>query len=110
MKINKLLSTHIQNLNFNEKGLKYWYSVRDFQSTIHSEKDKLASVSYDIDCHSTGYEGYAQAKATVAENTTMPSAPNYKSDTDKIFISSRYAKQPKGTVMRLRDGRVITVV
>ncbi|UZO09240.1 uncharacterized protein OCT59_029474 [Rhizophagus irregularis] len=71
---------------------------------------------------------------TIAENI-MPSAPsfkpacisitsgnqemvspnsyqssNYKSDTGELFISSQYAKQPKGTMLRLRDGRVLTVV
>ena len=85
------------------------------QSTPYSEKDKLASVSYDYDGRSTGYRAYLSAKATVAENT-MPSAPNFepayipparqemvspishqssnsKSNTSEIFISSQYAKQ-----------------
>ena len=86
------------------------------QSTSHSEKDKLASVSYDHDANFiASYENYAQSKATVAKNT-MPSAPdlnpfrvsparqemvsptsyqssNCKSNTSEIFISSRYAKQ-----------------
>jgi hypothetical protein len=85
------------------------------QSTSHSEKDKLVSVSYDS--HSTSYEIYAQSKATVAKNT-MPSVPTFepacisvtsgnqemisptsyqlsapKGTTSEIFISSRYAKQ-----------------
>ena len=47
------------------------------QSISHSEKDKLASVSYDVDCHSTSHEIYAQSKATIAENT-MLSAPNFE--------------------------------
>src|SRR6266496_3022105 len=89
------------------------------QSTPHSEKDKLASVSYDIDGNFTAsYENYAQSKA----KDTMPNAPNfepayisptrqetilptsYQSSspsqrrseqgiTSEIFISSRYAKQ-----------------
>ena len=86
------------------------------QSTSHSEKDKLASISYDHDANFiASYENYAQSKATVAKNT-MPSAPdlnpfrvsparqemvsptsyqssNCKSNTSEIFISSRYAKQ-----------------
>ena len=102
-------------------------------STSHSEKDKLASVSYDIDGNFTAsYENYAQYKATMTKNT-MSSASNfesanispvrqemvslishqssnYKSDIGKLFISSQYAKQPKGTMLRLRDGRVLTVV
>ncbi|CAG8521151.1 4704_t:CDS:2 [Ambispora gerdemannii] len=85
-------------------------------SASHSEKDKLASVSYDHDANFIArYENYAQSKATVTKNT-MPSAPdlnpfrvsparqemipptsyqssNCKSDTGEIFISSRYAKQ-----------------
>ncbi|CAG8496944.1 2391_t:CDS:2 [Ambispora gerdemannii] len=84
------------------------------QSTPHS-KDKLASVSYDYDNRTIGYETYAQAKATIAKNT-IPSAPNFelfcvspakqemfsptsyrslncKSNTSEIFISSLYAKQ-----------------
>ncbi|GES90607.1 hypothetical protein GLOIN_2v1707112 [Rhizophagus clarus] len=85
------------------------------QSTLHSEKDKLASVSYDLDARLTDYETYAQSKATMAKNT-IPSAPkfepayitntgqemispvlhqssNCKSNTSEIFISSRYTKQ-----------------
>ncbi|CAB4459881.1 unnamed protein product [Rhizophagus irregularis] len=91
------------------------------QSTLHSEKDKLASVSYDLDARSTSYETYRQVKATMAKNT-MPSAPDlnpfrvsparqemilptsyqssnwprgatHRSNTSEIFISSRYAKQ-----------------
>ncbi|RGB39849.1 hypothetical protein C1646_753972 [Rhizophagus diaphanus] len=88
------------------------------QSTSHSEKDKMALVSYDSDSDSITYETYKQVKMTMAENT-MPSAPkfesacisptrqemvspishqslNYKSDTGELFISSQYAKQPKG--------------
>ncbi|EXX60043.1 uncharacterized protein OCT59_013820 [Rhizophagus irregularis] len=104
------------------------------QSTSHSEKDKLASISHDYDTRTILYKAYAQAKATIAENT-MPSAPNFepacisvtsgnqemipptsyqssncKSDTGEIFISSRYAKQPKGTALRLKDGTLITIV
>ncbi len=41
------------------------------QSISHSEKDKLASVSYDHDVHLTDYKIYAQSKATIAKNT-MP--------------------------------------
>ena len=48
------------------------------QSTSHSEKDKLASISYDHDGNFTAsYKNYAQSKATVAKNT-MPSAPNFE--------------------------------
>ncbi|UZO26442.1 uncharacterized protein OCT59_018667 [Rhizophagus irregularis] len=102
------------------------------QSTLHSEKDKLASVSYDYVTRSVSYKTYLSAKVTIAENT-MPSAPkfepayispakqemisltfyqlsNCKNDTGRIFISSRYAKQPKGTALRLRDGTPITIV
>jgi hypothetical protein len=44
------------------------------QSTSHSEKDKLALVSYDHDSNFTAsYENYAQSKANIAKNT-MPSA------------------------------------
>src|SRR5204862_5537533 len=46
-------------------------------STSHSEKDKLASISYDYDDRSVSYEAYLSAKATIAENT-MPSAPNFE--------------------------------
>ncbi|PKC69970.1 hypothetical protein RhiirA1_391695 [Rhizophagus irregularis] len=86
------------------------------KSTLHSEKDKLASISYDLDARSTGYETYTQVKTTIVENTMMPSAPNFepayippsgqemvspisrqssnsKSNISEIFISSRYAKQ-----------------
>ena len=85
------------------------------QSTLHLEKDKLASVSYDSDYCSTSYETYKQVKMTMAENT-MSCAPkfepayisptrqetilptSYQSSASnetisKIFISSQYAKQ-----------------
>ncbi|PKK56882.1 hypothetical protein RhiirC2_827575 [Rhizophagus irregularis] len=104
------------------------------QPLSHLEKDSLASISYDRDTRTYNYESYAQSKATVAKNT-MPSAPNFepacisvtsdnqemvsptsyqssncRSDTDKLFISFQYVKQPKGTVLRLGDGTEITVV
>jgi hypothetical protein len=48
------------------------------QSTSHSEKDRLASVSYDYDANLTAsYENYTQSKVTIAENA-MPSAPNFE--------------------------------
>ncbi|RGB24037.1 hypothetical protein C1646_821817 [Rhizophagus diaphanus] len=78
-------------------------------------KDKLASISYDYDTRTIGYETYKQDKITIAGNI-MPSAPsfepayipparqkmvlpishqssNFKSNTSEIFISSWYAKQ-----------------
>ncbi|RIA79606.1 hypothetical protein C1645_794065, partial [Glomus cerebriforme] len=39
------------------------------QFTSHSEKDKLASISYNYDTRSISYKAYAQTKATIAENT-----------------------------------------
>ena len=45
------------------------------QSTSHSEKDKLTSVSYDSDCCSISYERYMQVKATVAKNTMLSRVP-----------------------------------
>ncbi|CAB4473490.1 unnamed protein product [Rhizophagus irregularis] len=109
-----------------------------FPSTSHSEKDKLALISYDYDARSVSYEAYLLAKATMAKNT-MPNAPDlnpfrvsparqemipptsyqssnwprgatHRSDTGKLFISSLYINQPKGTVLRLEDGTEITVV
>jgi len=48
------------------------------QSISHSEKDKLALVSYDHNANFiASYENYAQSKATVAKNT-IPSAPNFE--------------------------------
>ena len=47
------------------------------QSTPHSEKDKLASVSYDSDTRPFSYETYTQVKATIAKKT-MPSASNFE--------------------------------
>ncbi|RGB25267.1 hypothetical protein C1646_802815 [Rhizophagus diaphanus] len=94
------------------------------QSTSHSEKDKLASVLYDDGSGLADYKTYLSAKATVAKNT-MPSAllpcprtarfhpeglDRRRGDTGELFISFQYAKQPKGTMLRLRDGRVLTVV
>ena len=85
------------------------------QSLSHSEKDKLASISYDYDSRTIGYETYKQDKMTIAENI-MPSAPSFEpayispvrqemvsptsyqssapnETISEIFISSRYAKQ-----------------
>src|SRR5581483_10496347 len=47
------------------------------QSTSHSEKDKLALISYNYDTCTILYEAYAQAKVTIAENT-MPSATKFE--------------------------------
>ncbi|PKK58099.1 hypothetical protein RhiirC2_796865 [Rhizophagus irregularis] len=81
------------------------------QSTSHSKKDKLASISYDYDTCTILYKAYAQAKATIAENT-MPSASNF----EPACISPISAKQnnllpsTKGTVLKLRDGTKVTIV
>ncbi|UZO09703.1 uncharacterized protein OCT59_029918 [Rhizophagus irregularis] len=102
-----------------EAKINHLYLELFYQSTPHSEKDKLASVSYDHDSNFTAsYENYAQSKA----KDIMPNAPNfepayilptrqetilptsYQSSspsqrrseqgiTSEIFISSRYAKQ-----------------
>lgn len=41
----------------------------------------------------------------------LPQIDRSKEDnTDKLFISSQYAKQPKGTTLKLKDGTVITIV
>jgi hypothetical protein len=77
-----------------------------FQFTSYSEKDKLASVSYDVDCHSTSYEIYAQSKATVTKNT-ISSASNYKSTCisparQKIISPTFYQlSAPKGTTSEI---------
>ena len=47
------------------------------QYISHSEKDKLASISYDYDTRIILYEAYVQAKVTIAKNT-MPSASNFE--------------------------------
>ena len=90
--------------------------------------------SEDLMKNHWNYSCFKAETTTMAENT-MPSAPNFepacnsvtsgnqekisptsyqpsncRSNTGKLFISSRYAKQPKGTVLRLRDGTEITVV
>jgi len=87
------------------------------QSTSHSEKDKMASVSYDHDANFTAsYENYIQSKFEPAcisptrQEMVSPISHQSSSDTGELFISSLYAKQPKGTTLRLRDGRVLTVV
>jgi hypothetical protein len=41
---------------------------------------------------------------------TSYQSSNCKSDTGKLFISSLYVNQPKGTVLRLEGGTEITVV
>jgi hypothetical protein len=82
------------------------------QSLSYSEKDKLASISYDIDSRLSNYEAYAQAKASMptapnfepayipvtSGNQEMVSPTSYQSSApnetiSEIFISSRYAKQ-----------------
>lgn len=56
------------------------------QSTPHSEKDKLVSVSYDIDGNFTAsYENYAQSKV----KDTMPSTPNFESACISITSSNQ---------------------
>ena len=60
-----------------EAQMKHLQLELSFQFTPHSEKDKLASVSYDSDTRPFSYETYTQVKATIAKNT-MPSASNFK--------------------------------
>ena len=125
-----------------ENNLKRLQLELSFQSIPHSEKDKLALVSYDN--HTNGYGTYVQTKLTIAKDTT-PSTSNFelfrvlparqemvsltsdqspasKGNTGEIFISSRYAKQnnllpsinylnqPKGAMLRLRNGVEITII
>src|SRR2546423_12668951 len=67
------------------------------QSTSHSKKDKLASVSYDHDGNFTAsYKNYAQSKATVAKNT-MPSASKFES----AYISP--ARQRNASASEIRN-------
>src|SRR6266542_1413033 len=53
------------------------------QSIPHSEKDKLALVSYDHDACLTDYKIYAQSKATIAKNTM----PAYISNARQRMVS-----------------------
>ncbi|CAB4494836.1 unnamed protein product [Rhizophagus irregularis] len=58
-----------------EANIKHFQLELLSQSTLHLEKDKLASVLYDHDANFTAsYENYAQSKA----KDTMPSAPNFE--------------------------------
>ncbi|PKY62471.1 hypothetical protein RhiirA4_527160, partial [Rhizophagus irregularis] len=86
-RINKILQSidsrefsiwqHKQYILQEEAKLERLHLELFFQSTSHSEKDKLASISYYYNTRTILYEAYAQAKATIAENT-MPSAPNFE--------------------------------
>ncbi|CAB4493476.1 uncharacterized protein OCT59_000565 [Rhizophagus irregularis] len=77
---NLLIQRNFRSGNINntyyKKRLKLIVSVYS-QSTSHSEKDKLALVSYDYDTHLISYEAYLSAKATIAENT-IPSTPKFE--------------------------------
>src|SRR6266496_918318 len=63
------------------------------QSIPHSEKDKLASVSYAHDVRLTDYKIYVQSKATIAKNT-MPAyianAPEISSRTSSGDLAEAY--------------------
>jgi hypothetical protein len=48
------------------------------QSTPHSEKDKLALVSYDSDSSLTNYGTYKQVKMTIAENTMYAKCSKFR--------------------------------
>jgi len=54
------------------------------QSTSHSEKDKLASVSYDDGSGLADYEIYLSAKATIAENT-LPNSYHVLNQKSRTF-------------------------
>ncbi|RGB25081.1 hypothetical protein C1646_772229 [Rhizophagus diaphanus] len=58
------------------------------QFTLHLEKDKLASISYNYDTYSISYEAYLSAKATIAENT-ISNTPNFK----LTYISVTFSNQ-----------------
>ncbi|PKK57939.1 hypothetical protein RhiirC2_797136 [Rhizophagus irregularis] len=72
---------HKQSILREEAKLKCFRLELFFQSTSHSEKDKLASVSYNYDTHTILYKAYVQVKTTIAKNTMprQPSAPNFES-------------------------------
>ncbi|CAB5211522.1 unnamed protein product [Rhizophagus irregularis] len=65
------------------------------QFTSHSEKDKLASISHDYDTRTILYKAYAQAKATIAENT-MPSAPNFEPACISVTSAKRHCVEIEG--------------
>ena len=54
------------------------------QSTSHSEKDKMALISYNYDTGSVSYEAYLSAKATIAENT-LPNSYHVLNQKSRTF-------------------------
>ncbi|RGB34149.1 hypothetical protein C1646_760947 [Rhizophagus diaphanus] len=80
----------------------------------HQLSDRLAIARNKIQCNyiMSSAPNFEPAYISPAKQEMIPltsyQLSNCKSNTGKIFISSRYAKQPKGTALRLRDGTPIT--
>ncbi|PKC58483.1 hypothetical protein RhiirA1_470904 [Rhizophagus irregularis] len=115
-------------------NLDIWYSIDGLYRPFNIPLDQFYDyISYSKHKRCQLSDRLAIARNKIQCNYIMSSAPNFepayispakqemisltsyqlsncKSDTGGIFILSQYAKQPKGTMLRLRDGRVITVV
>src|SRR6266540_5973952 len=70
------------------------------QSIPHSEKDKLASVSYNHDAHLTDYKIYAQSKVIIAKNT-MPACNSNVRQKMVSLISHHVLNQRSKVLNRL---------
>ena len=79
-------------------------------SISHSEKDKLASVSYDSDARSSSYEAYVQSKATVEKNTILSASsfeptppPLSQKPVELIGSLERYPMQRSASAPEIRN-------
>ncbi|PKY58358.1 hypothetical protein RhiirA4_512204 [Rhizophagus irregularis] len=117
-------------------NLDIWYSIDGLYRPYHVPQDQLYDyISYSKHKRRQLSDRLAIARNKIQCNYIMPSAPNFepacisitsgnqevisptsyqssncRSNIGKLFISSQYVKQPKGTVLRLGDGTEITVV
>jgi hypothetical protein len=82
-------------------NMNIWYSIDGRYRPYHVSQNQL----YDYISYSKHKRRQLSDRLAIARNKIQ-----CKSNTRELFISSRYAKQPKGTVLRLKDGTKIMVV
>ena len=81
-------------------NLDIWYTINECYRPYYILLDQF----YDYISYSIHKRYQLSNRLAITRNKIQ-----CKSNTNELFISSQYAKQPKGTVLRLRDGTVITI-
>ncbi|GBB93752.1 hypothetical protein RclHR1_22250001 [Rhizophagus clarus] len=88
---------------------RYGYEIKPEDLMIHHWDNECFKVNKHIEAH---FLARAKSEKLCEKSSDQKRVlyPKNTPDTGKLFISSLYIKQPKGTVLRLGDGTEIMVV